>query len=156
MIGMKGEQANYIIPLDRAFLFPPKKRIRKALNEIKRFVKKHTRAKEILVSTEINEFIHKNSKNIPRKISATLLKENEKVSVYLETGKQLKEYLSKKDALKKQKEKKSKEKSDKKKEDQPTKGAPEGKAEEDEKKLEEKKAKEAAIKSADMKRKTGK
>jgi len=48
VMAMKGDKAEYTIGLQRAFLFPPKKRVRKALNEIKRFVKKHARAAGIM------------------------------------------------------------------------------------------------------------
>jgi len=144
---MKGEQAEYRINLTNAFMFPPKKRIRKALNEILKFSKKHTRAKETLVSNEVNNYLHKNSKNIPRKVDAILLKEGDKTRVFLKDGKELKVFLDHMAKAKKQKEEKKKAKESKK----------EGKGAEEEKekkeKLEEKKAKEEAQKASDIKRK---
>ena len=145
---MKGEQAEYTIGLRNAFMFPPKKRIRKALNVINRFVKKHTRAEQTNISNEVNEELHKNSKNIPRRVNVVLLKENDKVTVFLQEGKQLKIYLEQKskDKKKKDEDKKSKDKKESKKE---TKEADQEKKE----KLEEKKAKETAAKAVEMKRK---
>ncbi|MFH1391290.1 MAG: hypothetical protein ABIH20_03190 [Candidatus Diapherotrites archaeon] len=146
---MKGEQAEYTIGLRNAFMFPPKKRIRKALNVITRFVKKHTRAKETNISNEINEELHKNSKNIPRRVNVVLLKENDKVTVFLQEGKQLKVYLEEKAKNKKKKDEDKKKKESKKEEKKETKEEDQGKKE----KLEEKKAKETAAKAVEMKRK---
>ena len=160
---MKGNEAEYTIGLKTAFLFPPKKRIRKALNVINRFVKKHSRAEKILVSNEVNEFLHKNSKNIPRRVKTILLKREKTVTVYLQNGKQLKAY----------KESQEKEKKEKTKKKEAVKGSPvadtrkgEGEKEkakeakaapvevtEQKEKLEEKKAKEKAAKASEMKRK---
>ena|SRR3989338_7511165 len=142
---MKGEQANYIISLWTAFLFPPKTRIKKAIRQIKKFVWKHARSKNVALSTEVNEFLHKHSKNIPKKISATLLKEPERVMVFLEKGKELEIYLKKKDAKKEKKDEKSvkKEKAEDKQE-----------TAEQKQKLENKKAKEEAARAAEIKRKT--
>ena len=148
---MKGEKANYHITLVKAFYYPRKRWIRKALNEIKRLVQKHTRAKEISISQEVNELLHKNSKNIPRRIQATLLKESEKVTVFLEKGKQIDSYIKKREADKK----KAKEKKDEKETKEEKKEQAE-KDEEQKKRLEEKKLKEDAAKASDIKRKTGK
>ncbi|PIN85389.1 MAG: hypothetical protein COV47_02525 [Candidatus Diapherotrites archaeon CG11_big_fil_rev_8_21_14_0_20_37_9] len=146
---MKGDKFNYVIPLERAFMFPPKKRIRKALNEILRFVKKHARPKTTLVATEVNEYLHKNSKNIPRRVNATLYREDDKVTVYLETGKQLEAYLKKKEAEKKHKDKEKKEKTKEAAEKTEIKEEDKEKA----KKLEEKKEKEKAARASEIKRK---
>lgn len=143
---MKGNEAEYTIGLKTAFLFPPKKRIRKALNVINRFVKKHSRAEKILVSNEVNEFLHKNSKNIPRKVKAILLKREKTVTVYLQNGKQLKAY-------KESQEKENKEKAKKKEEKDKAKAAATEEVAGQKEKLEEKKAKEKAAKAAEMKRK---
>ncbi|MAG18319.1 MAG: hypothetical protein CL944_02495 [Candidatus Diapherotrites archaeon] len=145
---MKGEQAEYTIGLRNAFMFPPKKRIRKALNVINRFVKKHTRAKQTNISNEVNEELHKNSKNIPRRVKTILLKENDKVTVFLQEGKQLKVYLEQKEKAKKKKDAEKKAKDSKKE----TKKEVEADQEKKEK-LEEKKAKETAAKAVEMKRK---
>ncbi len=139
---MKGDQASYTINLEKAFLFPPRIRIRKAITKIGKFVKKHTRSKNFALSTEVNEFLHLHSKNIPRRVPAILLKEADRVMVFLQNGKQLQEYLKKKEDDKKKKEPKKEEKKE------------EG-GEEKKKKLEAKKAKEDAAKAADIKRKTG-
>jgi len=142
---MKGTQAEYVINLGNAFMFPPKKRIRKALNVIHRFVKKHTRSKETLISNEVNNYLHANSKNIPRKVEAILLKEDEKVIVFIQNGKELKTYLKKREQEKKKKEEKKKTK-EAKKEDP--------KDKENKEKLEEKKEREKSAKASEIKRKS--
>src|SRR3989344_2904667 len=145
---MKGEQANYVIGLEKAFLFPPKTRVKKAITQIRKFVKKHTRMQNFALSNEVNEYLHKHSKNIPKKIPATLLREPNRIVIFLQNGKALPEYIKKNAEKKKeQKESKKEEKKDK------AEKTPEN---DTEKKLEEKKAKEDAAKAADIKRKTGK
>ncbi len=163
---MKGEKAEYYISFERAFMFPRPKRVRKALTEIKRFVTKHTRVKEILVSNEVNEFIHKNSKNIARGVSAVLYKDEGKIVVFLQKGIGLDAYIKKRAEQKKKDSKKK----DGKGADKPAKegkaeakGAKETKAkaddkagiedEEQKKLLEEKRMKEEAGKAIEMKRK---
>ena len=160
---MKGEKADYTISLEKAFMFPVTKRVRKALNEIRNFCSKHARAKETAISNEVNEFIHKNSKNIPRRIKAVLLKENERVVVFLQGGKELPLYIKKRMDEKKKKDAK-KEKQGKKGEakeqgaEEKKEGEKEAKkdaaAEEAEKKklLEEKRQKEEAAKALEHKR----
>jgi ribosomal protein L31E len=143
---MKGEQANYNISLAKAFLYPPKKRIIKAIGVIKKFAKKHTRAKTINISNEVNEYLHKNSKNLPRKVNAILLKENDKITIFMQNGKELKTYLKKREEEKKKKEEKKEEQKKEKSEKEET----------DKIKLEEKKKKEEAAEAAQMKRKTNK
>ncbi|HLC92158.1 MAG TPA: hypothetical protein VJH23_00460 [archaeon] len=143
---MKSEQANYVIPLDKAFSFPPKKRVTKALAVVKAFVKKHTRFNELSVSMEVNEFLHLHSKNIPKRIDATLLKDGGKIIVFMREGKQLAQYQTKKEAEKKKKEQKKEEKKDSKEKKE--------EAEEKKQKLEDKKEKEDAAKAAGIKRGT--
>ncbi len=144
---MKGEHADYVIPLERAFSFPPKKRIRKAVAVIKQFVKKHTHYNDTSLSNEVNEFLHLHSKNIPHRINATILIDGAKAHVFLQKGTGLEEHKKKKEAKKKKKEAKKEEKE--KADEQEEKEA----AEEKKKKLEDKREKEEAAK-ADIKRKT--
>ena len=146
---MKGEKAEYKINLPKAFMFPVTKRVRKALSEIKAFVKKHARVKDTAISNEVNEFIHKNSKNIPRGINAVLLKEDKRVIVFLQGGKQLDAYTAKKAQEKKKKEEKKAAK-----ESQNAKESKDSAEADDEKKrrLEEKKTKEDASKALEHKR----
>ena len=153
MIFVKGDKAEYVIPLNRAFMFPQKKRIRKALNEIKRFVKKHTHSSIISVSNEVNEFLHKNSKNIPRRVRATLYREGGKVGVFLEKGKALEAYIKKKGDEQKKKRRAEKEKPAEKGAEE--KAAEKEKTGEEKEKLEQKKEKEKAARAAEIKRKTG-
>lgn len=151
---MKGEKAEYKINLGKAFLFPPRIRVRKALGVIKKFVKKHTRAKEenILISPEVNEVIHFNSKNIPKKIDVTLLKHGEKVTVFSQKGKGLEEQIKKEKEKKEEKAKKEDKTKKESKEKAATKEKEEQK-EDNKHKLEEKKEKEKSAQAAEMKRK---
>ncbi|MBI4210451.1 MAG: hypothetical protein HY544_03015 [Candidatus Diapherotrites archaeon] len=153
---MKGEQANYTIPLKKAFLFPPRVRIRKAIAEIRDFVKKHTRFKKYALSNEVNAFLHKNSKNIPHRIPAVLLKEQDRIAVFLQGGKEMETYIKQREEAKKRKEQKKTSAKKGAKEEKSAEAIAESKEAEDEKrkKLEDKKAKEEAAKAAEMKRGT--
>lgn len=148
---MKGEKAEYKINLGKAFLFTPRIRVRKALGVIKKFVKKHTRAKEenIFVSPEVNEVLHLNSKNIPKKIDVTLLKEGDKVTVFSQKGKGLEEHVKKEKAKKEEKAKKD----DKAKKEKAESKEKEAQKEEEKHKLEEKKEMEKSAQAAEIKRK---
>ena len=94
---MKGEQAEYIIPLRDAFKFPKPKRIIKTLGVIKRFAFKHTRKRDVLIAKEVNEFIHLHSKNIPRRIDSIILIDGENARIFLREGKELAEFRKKLD-----------------------------------------------------------
>ncbi len=142
---MKGKEAEYIISLTKAFEKPKLKRPKAVLNIINEFVKKHTRIEKTWISKEVNEFIFKNSKNIPRKIEVVFLKQKTKIKVYLKGSKQLEE--DKKQALKKAKAKKKKTE---------TKKENEAKTEEEKKKeqeLKQKKEQEKAAEAISIKRK---
>lgn len=148
---MKGEEAAYTLSLKKAKLFPKRERMIKAIGLLKKFVYKHARNKNILLANEVNEYLHKNSKNVPEKISVTLRKDEENIRVYLEGGKQLD--LDKK-ASQERKEKEKKEEKEGKKEEKT--GEEKEKEIENKKKLEEKKEKEKASTALEIKRKTGK
>ena len=149
---MKGEQAEYIIPLRDAFKFPKPKRIIKTLGVIKRFVFKHTRKREVFIAKEVNEFLHKHSKNIPRRIDSVIVIDGENARVFLREGKELEEFKKKLAEKKKAKEKKSEKKEGKDKEEKKAESEEE---KELERKKEEKKIKEEAAMKTDIKRKTG-
>jgi ribosomal protein L31E len=146
---MKGNEAEYIISLRKAFDKPPIKRPKAALNEIKKFIKKHTRIENVLISNEVNEFIFKNSKNIPRKLNIVLLKQKNKIKVYLKGSKKLEED---KKAAEKAKETKKLKKTETKKETKENTKEKETK-EKHEKELKEKKQKEKAAEAVSIKRK---
>ncbi len=140
---MKQNEVEMVISLKKAFLYPKTKRVRKAINEIKAFVLKNEKNSNPSISPEVSELLTKNSKNIPRKINAILVREEKNVRVYLKDSKQLEQ-----DKKKKQEEKKGKEKKEKKDKEEK-----DSKQDADQKqKLEEKKQKEAAAKSAEMKK----
>src|SRR3989344_4187316 len=113
---MKGEQADYIIPLRDAFKFPKPKRMIKTLGVIRRFAFKHTRKRDVLIAKEVNEFLHLHSKNIPRRVDSVILIEGEKARIFLREGKELAEFKKKLDEKKKAKEKKTEKKEEKGKE----------------------------------------
>ncbi len=164
---MKGDKAEYYISFEKAFMFPRPKRVRKALCAIRDFAAKHTRAKDISISNEVNEFVHKNSRNIPRGIGALLYREDGKVRVFLQKGSGLDAYIRKRAEEKKKKgpgkaEKagnKDDKKTDKGQAGTASKGAKAGNAEsaetdaEKKRLLEEKRQKEEAGKAIEMKRK---
>ncbi|MFH1225040.1 MAG: hypothetical protein V1676_04515 [Candidatus Diapherotrites archaeon] len=151
---MKGNEAEYVISLVPVFSQPRTKRAKKAVKEVKRFVKKHARSDNAVITEELNREIWKNSKNIQRRLEVMLVKKDGKVYVYLSKGKQLAEDRKreaddkkKKEAEKKEKEKKAAEGKDGKKE------AKDIEAEEAEKKKrEEKREKEIAAEKGDIKR----
>ncbi len=171
---MKGEKAEYYISFEKAFMFPRPKRVRKALGEIRKFAAKHTRASVISISSEVNELVHRNSKNIPRGIKAVLYREDGKVSVFLREGTGMEAYIRKRAEEKKktEAEKKKEGKAEKKPgkeggsgkvakegtagkagEDTSAQAREEGEAEAERKRLlEEKRLKEEAGKAIEMKR----
>jgi ribosomal protein L31E len=149
---MKGNEAEYIIPLAKVFNEPKNKRFRKAVKEIKDFVTKHTRIENIALSNDLNAFITKDSYNLPRKINAILVKKDNRVKVYLKGSKELEEDKKKAKAAEEEKRKKKEEKEKKEQEKTADEKAEE---EEKEKKKEEKKQREKSLEKADIKRKTG-
>lgn len=156
---MKGDEAEYVVPLGRLFSQPRTKRARRSLGEIRRFVLKHTRNKNISITTGVNEFLWKNSYNIPHRVPVMLRKDGERIIVYLKGSRQIEEDKKKaKEAEgKAKKEKEGKEEKEKgKKEEKAEKKTDEAiKAEEDaKKKREEKRIKEVTAEKAEIKRKT--
>ncbi len=137
---MKGESAEYLIRLAKAFKYQQKKRQTKANKIIKDFVKKHTRAKKIKIANEVNQEINKNSLNIPRKLKVRLLKDGDEIRVFLAKGKEMENYI-------KTKQKKEEKKKEEKKEEK------EKKEEEEKEKLDEKKEMEKAAEAIEKKRK---
>ncbi|MEM4257242.1 MAG: hypothetical protein QXU92_00690 [Candidatus Diapherotrites archaeon] len=144
---MKGEIAEYTINLAKAFLYQQKKRQTKANKVIKDFVKKHTRAKQIKITNEVNQEINKNSLNIPRKIKVKILKEGETARIFLAKGKELENYLKNKE----KNEQKTKEKEQKQEEKTTTKT--ENTEKEEKQKLEEKREIEKTAEAIEKKRK---
>ncbi len=64
----KGERV-YIIPLREVKKTPRKKRAAKAIRYIRRFLEKHTKNENIIISNELNEEIWKDGiENIPSKV----------------------------------------------------------------------------------------
>lgn len=146
---MKQEQFETIISLRKVFLQPTTKRVKKAIKEIKKFVLKHEKNSVPIISNEVNHKILSHSKNIPRKINAVLVKNKEKVTVYLKDGKQLAEDRKKAAEEAKAKEKKEKEQ---KKEEKTEEKEKEEKDKQEKEKLDQKRQREKATKSAELKK----
>lgn len=160
---MKGEEALYSFNIRKAKMFPKRERITKALGFLKKQVFKHSRDKNPTLATEVNEFLHAHSKNVPEKINVVLRKKDDNVTVFLQGGKQL-ELVKKKEAEekkkkaeKKEKDEKEKSKKDKGEEKSESKMTEEEKLAEAEKerKLADKREKEQAGAALEVKRKTG-
>ncbi|MDO8633897.1 MAG: hypothetical protein Q7K34_01245 [archaeon] len=153
---MKGEEAAYIVNLKKAKMFTKDKRTRRALVEIKKFVHKHTRVKNVVIKNEVNEFIHAHSKNIPQKAEVVLRKKDDKILVYMKAGKELEADKKKEtEEAKKAKEKKALEEKAKKEKEEKKSAEEKEKEEDGKKKLEDKKEKEKAGQALEVKRKSG-
>ncbi|RLG59266.1 MAG: 50S ribosomal protein L31e [Candidatus Hydrothermarchaeota archaeon] len=64
----KGERV-YIIPLREVKKTPRRKRAAKAMRYIRKFLERHTKNENIIISNELNEEIWKNGiENIPSKV----------------------------------------------------------------------------------------
>lgn len=109
---MKGEEAEYVISLVHVIDQNWAKKARRAMNEIRRFVHKHTRkkAENVVITADVNEFVWKDSRNVPRRVPVILKLEGEKVIVYLKGSKQIAEDKKRKEAEKKKPEEKKGEK----------------------------------------------
>jgi len=140
---MKGDKAEYVIPLRQAFNTPRSRRADKAIFLIREFVKKHTRAgpKDIAISNEVNEFVWKQSKfTIPRKVDAVLKKDGSRVTVFLKGGKEIEAVKAKAEEKEKKGKKEAKPKKEGKKEEKTEKDGKKG----EEKKVDEKEAEQKA------------
>ena len=144
-------QRDYVVPLSQAARKSYTKKANKVMAELKRFVEKHTRNPNVVVTPEVNHFVWKQGKfNTPGKVPVTLVQEEGRVKVYLQGSTAIeadrKITQTKQADLKKQAEKK-------KKEEKTEKGKQEkAAAEEQKKKLEEKREKEKAAQALGMKR----
>ncbi|MBS3059517.1 MAG: 60S ribosomal protein L31 [Candidatus Diapherotrites archaeon] len=159
-IGMREGEASFVVSLASVFRQPTSKRVRKAVKEIKRFAVKHSKAESVFLGEEVNAFLSKHSKNIPRRIDVTVLLEEKKARVFLKGSKEIEEFKKRKEEQEKDRKKKREEKAEAKKEGKEEKkeGKKEGKTEEEEAKealRKEKKEKEKAARAVDIKRKVG-
>ena len=138
-----GTQRDYVISLKEATNRSYTKKADKAVLTLKRFILKHTRNPNIVVTQEVNHFLWQNSKfKVPKKIEVTLKENGGRVLVYLKGSKRIEEDVKKAEAKKEEKKgmvEQAKAKAMEMEEDQ-------------KKKLAEKKAKEKASESAAMKK----
>ncbi len=153
----KEETRDYKFSLNPVKRFPPKKRAKRAMTFIRRFVTKHTRipVKEVLIAKDTNEAVWaRGIRNIPNKIEISVLIEGKKARVFLKDSKGIKAYLEEKKAEKKKKEEKeaAKKKEEKAETKEEKKEAVEQEKIEEQKK-EEKKLKEKYSEALEIKRK---
>ncbi|GEM_PF-1707038 len=109
----KTETKSYRVCLNPAKRFPLKKRAKRAMTFIRRFVTKHTRipVESVLLSTEVNRSVWaRGISNIPNKLDIDVLLAEEKARVFLKGGKELKTFIEEKKAAQKKKEEKEAEK----------------------------------------------
>ncbi len=145
---MKGEEAEYIIPLRKVFNNPKTKRSRKAVTAVRRFATKHTHMDKVLISNDLNEIILEKSHHPPRKLEVVFWKDGEILRVYAKGSKELANDKKLKADKEKEKKKKKEEKDKKGKEDAMTDAQKAVKDEEDKKKADKKERERAAEKAA--------
>jgi len=82
------EERIYTVPLTKAWSVPKKKRTPRAMRVLKEFIKKHMKPEELLISTEVNEFLwSKGIQGSPRKIRIKAVKDVDNVvTIYLVKG----------------------------------------------------------------------
>jgi large subunit ribosomal protein L31e len=84
-------EAIYVINLNRLYWTRRYRRLARAIKMIKEFIKRHTKANEVLIDNSINEYIFSRAYDRPpRKIVVKVTKIDEgvvKVSLALEVGK---------------------------------------------------------------------
>jgi len=153
----KEETKDYRMSLNPVKRFPPKKRAKRAMTFIRRFVTKNTRIpnEDVAIAKDVNEAVWtRGIRNIPNKIEISVLIEGKKARVFLKDSKGIKAYIEEKKAEKKKKEEKE---AEKKKEEKAETKEEKKEANEQEKieeqKKEEKKLKEKYSEAIEMKRK---
>ena len=82
------EERIYTVPLTKSWSSPIKKRTPRAMRVLKDFIKKHMKTEDILISTEVNEFLwSKGIRGSPRKIRIKAVRDTDNVvAVYLVKG----------------------------------------------------------------------
>ncbi|MEM4311317.1 MAG: 50S ribosomal protein L31e [Nitrososphaerales archaeon] len=74
----------YNIPLRKAWVAPRKRRTERAINIIKEFALKHSKAEEVKIDTKLNELLWlRGIEKPPRKITVKMVKEDNTVTVSL-------------------------------------------------------------------------
>ena len=79
------EEKLFNIPLTSAWIMPIKKRTPKAMRVLKVYIRKHMKAEEIAISSEVNEALwRRGNEGVPRhiRVRAEKTKDN-KVTIYL-------------------------------------------------------------------------
>lgn len=81
---MKNEEQIYTIPLGKAYDYKRTKRAIRAVDLLREFAFRHSKAQEIIISMNVNEFIWARSiQKPPRKIKVKIVKKGEVANVYL-------------------------------------------------------------------------
>jgi len=91
---VKEIERNFIVRLARIGKGKRHNKAERAIKHLQKFGVKHfkVKLKDVLISTDLNEFIWQNSKsNIPTKVEIVARKSNQIVRIYLKGSKQLEE-----------------------------------------------------------------
>ncbi|MFA5050416.1 MAG: 50S ribosomal protein L31e [Candidatus Micrarchaeia archaeon] len=81
---MKNEEQVYMVPLGKAYDYKRTKRAVRAVDLLREFAYRHSKAQEVNVSMKVNEFIWSRSiQKPPRKIKIKIVKKGETAYVYL-------------------------------------------------------------------------
>ncbi len=82
------EERIYTIPLTKAWSSPKRTRTPRAMRVLKDFIRKHMKSEDLLISTEVNEFLwSKGIEGSPRKIRIKAVRDADiVVTVYLVKG----------------------------------------------------------------------
>lgn len=153
--GEKEETKSYRLSLNPVKRFPVKKRAKRAMTFIRRFVTKHTRIpnEAVAIAKDLNEAVWaRGIRNIPNKLDISVLLEGKNARVFLKDSKLLPAFVAEKKAEKKKKE----EEAEKKKTETESKEGKNEAAEQEkieERKKEEKRLKEENAAAVEMKRK---
>ncbi|MEA1924281.1 MAG: 50S ribosomal protein L31e [Candidatus Altiarchaeota archaeon] len=74
----------YTIPLRDAFSSPRTKRTKKAVNVVRNYLRKHTKADDVKIDTSLNEFLWENGiKKPPRRVKVRVVEEDGGIVAYL-------------------------------------------------------------------------
>jgi len=103
---MKGKEQIYTIPLGKAYNYKKSRRTIRAIDLIRAFVFRHTKADNVLISMKTNEAIWSRSiEKPPRKIKVKVIKEDGTSTVYLPDENSEKKLEEKKEKQKDEKNK---------------------------------------------------
>ncbi len=89
---MKNDEQIYTIPLGKAYDYKRTKRAVRAVDLLREFAYRHSKAQEVNISMKVNEFIwSKSIQKPPRKIKVKIVKKDDVANVYLPDEKLIEE-----------------------------------------------------------------